>query len=711
MFLHAGASMHGHEFSNRRPSPSPLANNRRSPLLRAAFQPSNPRASLQLETQQQPPPRLRQRPLSEALPRGYSEPAVRFREPEVDATLAEPSMSEDESVQSASDASYLSDTTANTANTQRKKKRTRAPRKSTDFLFAHPAPNFRSKKPILRHIRPSLLLQLQQLSLERRPRPAIDVFPSTLIAGNVVAPRFWKKCPRLFGVKGELGVHDIILVRSEEYDSGQEDTDSDHDEERLSQRELIAVLSPIKREDRAEIVFANGAVWVAKPLPSGSYDFVHTDKNGLATTVRWARRAAKQFKSTPSWDSTASATLPAKASDLPEPRFTFSVIDPQSRRHPIMATLVSNKLEILDSYTTVSQSSSRYPPSRSMGRSLTTPATGVLPRTPSPTTSDNHSRFDELNSTLANSLPPSNQRTTHPISEEMKSLISVTAIWVALKQGWAPRYKYPSPSSDAAPGNMPSATGTPSRSSLTVSRHPGTKREDSFSTESRQSSSHDDRSNISDLAPSSGGHTLSFKRGRPRPVSLSLKPCTRSRDTSPASSVASPSSKRTLPKRTTSTGAAFMQRRVKSQISEANDTERATRGSKSRGRKAANGDHGTQVRDTAQGHQLGVPLHLNSSGSFISEEAAIGPLQVDRDLSSSASPSAVDVVADPSPYPDYHANYTIHMTSSDHDAALELGSVDGAHRPMRAAVDGPGHHDDKGARWRKLGNWFRRFGH
>lgn len=170
-----------------------------------------------------------------------------------------------------------------------KGRRKRSLRPSTAFHLAHPPPTLTQRQRLLQ-IRPKLLFQLQRTSADSRPKPAIDVLPSTL-----VVPRLVKKFPRMFKGKGELGANDVMIVKSEDYDApdDHESEENDSDEEGLANRDLIAVICQLRRESggsegKAEIVLNEGR-WVASPLPNNVFDFVSVDENGNKTTARWAK--------------------------------------------------------------------------------------------------------------------------------------------------------------------------------------------------------------------------------------------------------------------------------------------------------------------------------------------------------------------------------------------------------------------------------------
>jgi hypothetical protein len=347
-------------------------------------------------------------------------------------------------------------------------------------------------------IRPRILLQLQRLSAETRPKPAVDVLPSA-----VVVPRLVKKFPRIFRGKAKLGANDVMVVKSEEYDTSDDHAveDTDSDEEGLANRDLLAVICQVRKDyggsqGRAEIVLSDGSVWLATPLPNGLYEFVTTDERGNKITARWVRRMPRR-------QTNVDLTI---ANDF---KFTFSIIDPNSRRHPIMASITNNTLDIPDSYTSVSSSASKYPPP-SYARDLLDDA--------------QNQPVDE----------PHPERTTHIIDEQMKTLIQVTGIWVALRQGLSPYFKYNdamASDADSSPVQRDGSIGCRVRS-LTVR------------TDSGRASPTGTTLNTPESVQSMFGNKIRQKGA----------------NGSPASMPSTPLDHGGLPKRVVSSGSAFMQR-------------------------------------------------------------------------------------------------------------------------------------------------------
>ncbi|KID77839.1 uncharacterized protein G6M90_00g036010 [Metarhizium brunneum] len=430
MFLHSGASLHGHEYSIKRSTSAPVQPPRRLPILKSTLRPlvspsessetgyfASPyseglhaplRASTD-EANQRPSLLSQQRAASNSYTR--KDLAVRFREPGMDHIYT-PSASEDEeSIAGPEPLDGLSDSPA------RRKKRRRLLRKSTRYALAQPAPQLRTKQRRLLQIRPRLLLQLQEIG-DRRAIPAFDLIPSQLVAGTLIIPKLSKTFPRMFHANAELSQNDVLLVRSEDYasTSGMAPERSDDDRRSLHGRDICAVISalPEDSENSAEIVLEDGVPWYASPMANGSYEFTRTDDGGEITTARWVRRFNGSTRNSIGSFEPSSSARSSVHDSLPDSRWTFSIIDPSSRRHPIMGSLTSETVEVYDHYTTLSTSSGRFPPTRSF-----VPEAEGVDRSPSP----------------AGFNPES--RATLEVLPEQKALMIATASWIRLhQQGW-----------------------------------------------------------------------------------------------------------------------------------------------------------------------------------------------------------------------------------------------------------------------------------
>ena len=358
-------------------------------------------------------------------------PAAPF--PTVDDTLA----SESELSEATA---FSSDAPTTRSNRRRSGRRRRTLSQSTQYCLGYPTPRKLGKTKVMKKVLPRLLLQLQKVTQDGRSRPCVEAFPASRIAGPVITPRLAKRFPGIFGVKRHLGYDDVVLVRRDDDDTLSEE---DSDCEDLEKGKLLAVFSPVKHSDEAEIVLEDGSIWVAKPRPNGSFDFVYHDIHGVPKTVRWARRnTVSHHPTAPPADPSTGTPVP---SPIPPPaRFTFSIINPLTRRHPVMATLSQSLLEVQDTYTSVSPSHSRYPPHRVAGRTLSMiglpPISSVGAANNSPAKrmsvgSSTEAERDDGVIALQSELEPA--RAVHPIDDATKMLISVTAMWVALHLGWS----------------------------------------------------------------------------------------------------------------------------------------------------------------------------------------------------------------------------------------------------------------------------------
>ncbi|KAF3388901.1 hypothetical protein F1880_004063 [Penicillium rolfsii] len=341
--------------------------------------------------------------------------------------LSTPAEGESSTIAS-SDTSALAQSRANRAYAMKKSSRSK-----TSYQFAHPASHARHKR--LR-LRPKLLLQVQQVSQTPRPLPVIDVLPSTMFM-----PRLARKFPALFRRKNGLSPDDIIVVMSELYERTGTATPEKHvhsEDEDEDQREVVATVCQMLQEEArskgmAEICLNFGPVWEATPLPSGSYEFVaHTDYG--VRVMRWALRGRNRRGPTPPGAPTGEETK----------RFTFSVIDPKTRRHPVIASMTKNQLEVNNEY------------SAAVGRSNTGPATPSSGMSVVSDMSDNEVSVDTNDVVI--------------LDDELRTLIIVTAIWVAFREGWSHNFNYADPIAVLNGKGLVSPTASAKYSSPTTTR-------------------------------------------------------------------------------------------------------------------------------------------------------------------------------------------------------------------------------------------------
>ncbi|KZF24967.1 hypothetical protein L228DRAFT_59233 [Xylona heveae TC161] len=261
------------------------------------------------------------------------------------------------------------------------------------------------------HIRPRVLLQLQRISATSRPVPFYDVLPST-----VFAPRLARNFPRVFKGKDGLGANDIVIVGSEEYDNDPVHSKDEHlDAAAWEDRRVVAAICQLHGEGargKAEVCLNHGPRWEAIPLANGSYEFISVDDHGLRTVARWVPRS-QSISRRNTFQSSPSPVAPDQGK-----RFIFSILNPHTRRHPVIASMTSNSIDIMDQYSTPNSS---------------TVASPVSPIRPASVLSNESSFFD---------IPLAQERPSFKTDESLRALILVTGIWVAFRENWSQSFKY-----------------------------------------------------------------------------------------------------------------------------------------------------------------------------------------------------------------------------------------------------------------------------
>lgn len=276
-----------------------------------------------------------------------------------------------------------------------------AGRSKTVLQIAHPPP-VRYSKARLR--RPRILIQLRQLSETAPPLPVLDVLPSI-----VFAPRLKQRFPRIFRGNDSLGPNDIIVTSSDSAGSTLRDLEEREgawDDDCGDPREVIGTICQPRSSDavlagKAELCLDQGLAWEASPMAGGGYEFSATSGEGSVLRARWVPRREGHRRVT-------SLPLPAKSNLNIATRFTFSIINPTARRHPVIASMTSEEIEIKDQYPAfVAQNAPHSPCSA-----------------PS---------IETMYSDAPDSL-------THPrvhTDQSLRSLIVITGLYVLFQEGWA----------------------------------------------------------------------------------------------------------------------------------------------------------------------------------------------------------------------------------------------------------------------------------
>lgn len=260
------------------------------------------------------------------------------------------------------------------------------------YVIAHPAPVFSDKAHFIKHLRPKLHLQLQLYSSnERRYEPIIDVMSQVPATGPKWMVSKLRTCvKRLTGHKQypHCDKPDVFLLESSEPSktrtfkhngvwktaSGLED---------LAESKVVSVL-----QSDDSIVTENGQIWTTSIKAKGAFEFTSVNSYGVKSVARWVPTKSRRTKSS------MASTLPLSPL-LGETTFLFSLIDPSTRRHAVLATLTPSSLVIKETY--------QEPKS-------------------TPSSSEN----EEIQAREMD-------RTT-------KTLILATSVWLDLRLGWSPTY-------------------------------------------------------------------------------------------------------------------------------------------------------------------------------------------------------------------------------------------------------------------------------
>ncbi|KAL8946559.1 MAG: hypothetical protein Q9222_007058 [Ikaeria aurantiellina] len=282
----------------------------------------------------------------------------------------------------------------------------------TSYQLAHPPPATKHR-PRLR-LRSRTLLQLQQLSSTARPVPIINVLPSILFA-----PRLARKSPHIFHGRQGLGLHDLLITQSRDRSpSSAASKDSSqylNEDDSIDHKVIAAIcqLHPIHDhgQSHTEIRFDQGSTWSATALRSGAYEFVSHGPTEMRSLARWVPK-----RETSNGDK--------KEAQQSSPKFKFSLIDTKQRRHPVIANMSPQSIDVNDRYTI--------------------PGSPNLTRTSTDTESIRSIRsfmgggYDRTRDVGDEDIP----KTTVETDDELRAMILVTGIWVAFCEGWSPNFRY-----------------------------------------------------------------------------------------------------------------------------------------------------------------------------------------------------------------------------------------------------------------------------
>ena len=239
----------------------------------------------------------------------------------------------------------------------------------------------------------------------------LEVLPSIAYASRL-ARRF----PRTFKGKAGLGADDLVVMSSEDYKSesinseGYEDILGEHNG---SQRMIVAAICQQGKDEaqssaQLEICMNDGSGWTVSRLANAAYEFVSVDDHGLRSVARWVPKQSKSGQRTP--------TIGKEPPAWEEKKYSFSLLNPNSRRHAIIACLDRHSIEVSDWY--------------------------VDPETV-------RKDSDSLTPTLLSSSEEPSVKDPIEVSHALRMFIMVSGICVAFEEGFSSRFRH----NDIAPSS------------------------------------------------------------------------------------------------------------------------------------------------------------------------------------------------------------------------------------------------------------------
>ncbi|KAF1984175.1 hypothetical protein K402DRAFT_465310 [Aulographum hederae CBS 113979] len=396
------AASHGHEFSSRPPPNQHRDDPRRSPIPRQrpplSVLPSRPRPTSSRQTSDNSNGSLKH--AVEDNDSRRPRPNIMFANKEI--VIPDYNLHRTYSSSSVESASKPPSIVAPAPKAVERIAKKKIPRAKTTYNIAHPPPPAKAFHKV--HNRPKVVFQLQQVSLTARPKPAFEVLP----AGRY-AKKLGRKLTRLHKGKDRLGADDLVIVKAEEYGSVDDDS--------WDSRQVLGIICAscthdVNASGNAQMCLNDGTTWEVIPQQNGRYDFLSTDEHNVPRTARWVsprkplrrgRAGTLPSSRTPS-PSRTSSTLAGR-------KYNFSTITPGTRRHPIIASMTPDSISIFDQY--------------SVPRDTT-----ASPTVTSSLSFDDADSYMEANSSSYNDGPIATD-------DALRTLIIVSSIWVAFKEGWS----------------------------------------------------------------------------------------------------------------------------------------------------------------------------------------------------------------------------------------------------------------------------------
>lgn len=324
--------------------------------------------------------------------------AVFTTEPSSSGSSNKPIIPDDRHIQVASSATPPTTGTSLELTPPKARSRRRSSQSKTSYHLAHPPPTVARKRRL--KLRPRVLLQLQQASGGSRPIPVLDVFfASRLSCKNSTIPQR-KQC---------LGPHDLVIIETAPI--AQSWLPRSAGEQISTDPALIAAIcQSIPTENngqcRTEIRFNHYVSWRAVALSNGAYEFVSNSHDRNPSIARWV----------PKRDVGVGGNSTHTAST-----FKFSLIDTSTRRHPVIACMNRQSIDVYDHYT-IPSSPQNYSHCAD-GESIDSAQSELY----------HGSRDDEQNQP---------DRPLIETDDALRIMIAVTGIWVAFCEGWSANFRF-----------------------------------------------------------------------------------------------------------------------------------------------------------------------------------------------------------------------------------------------------------------------------
>lgn len=257
------------------------------------------------------------------------------------------------------------------------------------YHFAHPPPRTKSQPALPK--RQKLVLQLR----DSTAAPAFDVVPAIALASRL------ERASSAFRRRSSYAPTDLAVVRaghcrvSEDWETLVSRSENADDDVSLV-KDMYGVISKRSNEGDWKVILNDGSRWACVKLENGNY-ILSGGNEGESLTAQWILRKPKGRR----------MGHEATTQEATQRRFSFSPLSEGINWRPFAGEVRPERVSIFDSYKVKLWASPETSPERVVG---------------SPRQSNEESRASGLHQV----------KTT----EQIRALITVSGIWVALQEGW-----------------------------------------------------------------------------------------------------------------------------------------------------------------------------------------------------------------------------------------------------------------------------------